>query len=339
MTAEDAPLVTRPVAPRPGAYDGTLLTVAFAVAMYGPLILIGCVSFVVVYFGDTPVGEPAPDAKANPVAALPHVVISLLAWAVPLSYLAGGVFSVAVLRRVVGPGWAREVGLRRLPLLHLGLALLALPAFMILSDGLAVVVYRLFGMEQQLDHAGQLGELFAGFHPSFVVLAIGVGPGVVEELWCRGFLARGFVGRYGWIGGVGLTSLFFGLLHLLPPYVVVTAAMGACLHFLYACSRSLWVPICVHAANNGFAGLAAVGAVSVGGLERAMAANPAGMYALAAVVLVSCGWAVWSARAVSAGPLGVIVPAAGVRDRAPRVVPTVLALVIGAGLLGLILSG
>ncbi|HYH67645.1 MAG TPA: type II CAAX endopeptidase family protein [Urbifossiella sp.] len=340
MTADDdAPLVVRPVTPRPGLFDGALLTFGFAFVLFGSIIAI-IVGGVVVL---TILGDPRallPDDKPNRLSGMPPALVELLAWSFPLGYLAGGLFALVVIRIVVGRGWTREVGLQRLPPVHLGLALLALPAFVILSDGLAQLLFHLFGMEEHLDQAGQLGELFAGFHPGFVLLAVGVGPGVVEELWCRGFLGRGFVGRYGWVGGVALASLVFGLLHMYPPpYVLVTAAMGACLHFTYACSRSLWIPIVVHVANNGFAGLAAVGAVSVGGLERALATNPVMMYSLAAVVLVSCGWASWTARAVAAGPRGVMVPPRGVTDPSPALLPVLLTFVTGAALAGLILTG
>ncbi|QDU21569.1 CPBP family intramembrane glutamic endopeptidase [Urbifossiella limnaea] len=339
-SADDAPLVTRPPAARPGLFDGTLLTVAFAVVLFGTLIVIVVGGFLALAAAGDPAADAPPDGKPNSVSSLPPALVSLLAWSFPLGYLAGLLFTLIVFRVVVGRGWTREVGLRRLPPVHLGLALLALPAFVILSDGLAQLLFRLFGMEEHLDQSGQLGELFAGFHPAFVLLAVGVGPGVVEELWCRGLLGRGYVGRYGWVGGVALSSLFFGLLHLYPPpYVLVTAAMGACLHFAYACSRSLWVPVAVHVANNGFAGLAAVGAVPIGGLERALASYPIGLFALAAVVLVSCGLAAWSARAAATGPRGVMVPPGGVSDAPAGRVPVALAVVSGVALIGLLATG
>jgi membrane protease YdiL (CAAX protease family) len=339
MTADDAPQVTRPVAPRPGLLDGAILTVAFAVVLFGTLLLIVVGGFLVLFFANDPGAVPPEGAKPNTVAALPPALVDLLAWSFPVGYLAGGVFALVILRAVVGRGWSREIGLRRLPPVHLGLALLALPAFVLLSDGLARLLFGLFGMEEHLNQTGDLGELFAGFHPAFVVLAVGIGPGVVEELWCRGFLGRGFVGRFGWAGGVALASLSFGLLHVYPPpYVLVTAAMGACLHFTYACSRSLWVPIAVHAANNSFAGLAAVGAVPVAGLERALATSPGVIFALAGVVLLTCGWAAWTARAVAAGPRGVMVPPGGVTDGWPQPLPALLALVSGTALVGLLLT-
>lgn len=339
MSSDAAPLVTRPPGPRLGLLDGFLLTVAFAVVLFGTLILIVVGGFLALAAADDPGAKPPADGKPYTVSALPPSLVSLLAWSFPLGYLGGLLFTLLVFRILAGRGWTREVGLRRLPPVHLGLALLALPAFVILSDGLAQLLFRLFGMEEHLDQSGQLGELFAGFHPGFVLVAVGVGPGVVEELWCRGLLGRGFVGRYGWVGGVALSSLFFGLLHLYPPpYVLVTAAMGACLHYAYACSRSLWIPIAIHVANNGFAGLAAVGAVPIGGMERALGTNPVVIYSLAMGVLVSCGWAARTARATAAGPRGMMVPPDGVIDLPPQLLPTVVALGSGLALVGLLLT-
>jgi uncharacterized protein len=305
--------------------------------LFGAIIAVFLVAWGLLYAREgAEAVRPRPEADPASVASLHPSLVAVLAWSFPLGYAAGGLFAVVVLRKVVGPVWAREAGLRRLPLTHLGLGLLALPAFSVASDGLAVLLYRAFGVEHLLDQAGELGTLFAGFHPLFVLLAIGVGPGVVEELWCRGFLGRGLVGRYGWAVGVVLSSSFFGLLHLWPPpYVILTAVMGLALHFAYACSRSLGVPIAVHAANNGFAGLAAVGAVPVGGMDRALAAYPAVTYGLAAVVLLTCGWAAWTGRAVAAGPRGVMVPPGGVTDRRPHPLPTLAALAAAAALLAL----
>jgi membrane protease YdiL (CAAX protease family) len=334
-TPRDPPLVTRPASspPRPGVGEGLILTIGFAVVLFGTIIVIFfAVAGLLHWKGEDPFATNPGDNPTS-LAGYHPTLVEVLAWSFPLGYLAGLVYAVIALRLRAGPDWAREVGLRRLPPAHLGLGLLALPAFVILSDALALFLFRLFDMMELADQGKQLADLFRGFHPAFVVVAVGVGPGVVEELWCRGFLGRGFVGRYGWVGGVGLASLFFGLLHLYPPpYVVVTAVMGACLHFAYLCSRSLWVPIAMHSANNGFAGLAAVGAVPTGGMERALEAYTIVIYLLALGSLVACGWAMWSDRAVADGPRGVMVPPGGVTDRPARMLPALLALGCAAAL-------
>ena len=61
----------------------------------------------------------------------------------------------------------------------------------------------------------------------FGVLVIGLGPGLSEELWCRGFLGRGLVEHYGVILGVLLTSFLFGLIHGDPHQGTMAMLMGA----------------------------------------------------------------------------------------------------------------
>lgn len=324
MPDAEPPLVTRhdeaipsvlpvaPTPPRPGLFESLLLTVGFAVVLFGTIIVI----FFGAWFGFLPDVEPFRTVAGKPVAIddFDPRLAAVLAWSFPLGYAAGLGYAVVVLLVVVGDRWYQELGLHRLPYTHLWLGVVALPAFVVLSDGLALLLFRMLGWQEYLDQGGQLGQLFAGFPAAFVFIAVGLGPGVVEEVWCRGFLGRGLVGRYGWGNGVLAASLFFGLLHLFPPpYVVVTAVMGACLHYGYACSRSLWVPIVMHTLNNGFAGLAAVGVVPVGGMERAMMNSPAVVYPLAVVVMGLYAWAAWGVRARVAGGLtGTCDPPGGV---------------------------
>jgi membrane protease YdiL (CAAX protease family) len=344
MPESEPPLVTRPedaiptvlpvapTPPRPGLFESLVLTVGFAVVLFGTIVLI----FFVAWLGFLGDADPikTPPGKTVGIGDFDPRLTAVLAWSFPLGYAAGLAYALVVARAVVGRGWHRQLGLHRLSYTHVWLGVVALPAFSVLSDGLALVLFRAFGMDHLLDQGGQLGQLFAGFPAVFVFVAIGVGPGVVEELWCRGVLGRGLVGRYGWVSGVLSASLVFGLLHLFPPpYVVVTAVMGACLHFGYGCSRSLWVPIVMHTLNNGFAGLAAVGVVPVGGMERAMANAPAVVYPLALVVMGLYVRAAWGARARAAGgPPGACDPPAGVTYRDGNPVAAVALAVASAAL-------
>jgi len=82
------------------------------------------------------------------------------------------------------------------------------------------------------------------------ILIIGIGPGIGEELWCRGFLGRGLVGRYGVVLGIAITSFFFGLIHLDPTQGTMAMLMGICLHYVYQTTRSLWLSILLHFMNN-----------------------------------------------------------------------------------------
>src|SRR5207253_8679607 len=133
----------------------------------------------------------------------------------------------AVARLVVGRDWRKQLALRLPTLSHAVLAVLALPGIMLTSQLVYLAAHRwlpTFNYQQSME------ELFGGWPLWASILIIGIGPGVMEELWFRGFLGRGLVGSYGRVAGVLLTSLFFGLMHLDPPHVVVTFVIGAALH-------------------------------------------------------------------------------------------------------------
>ena len=128
------------------------------------------------------------------------------------------------------------------------------------------------------------------------VLIIGVGPGVIEEFFCRGYLGRGLVARYGLVGGVLLTSMLFGMLHLAPLYAVGTMVMGVLLHVTYLATRSLWVPVLLHFLNNTLTVLAVLGVRTVRGLEVEPTEVPAAAYLLGFALTGAGLSALWSAR-------------------------------------------
>src|SRR5207247_6579582 len=84
----------------------------------------------------------------------------------------------------------------------------------------------------------------------FTLLVLAVGAAVNEELFCRGFLGRGLVGRYGVVLGVLITSAIFGLIHGNVPQGIWAFVLGCSLHLAYLATRSLWVPMLLHFLNN-----------------------------------------------------------------------------------------
>jgi hypothetical protein len=120
---------------------------------------------------------------------------------------------------------------------------------MTLPDGIQQLLQRGFGIEPP-SMGKLLGDTFQTFPWFLTFLAVGLGPGVVEEIFCRGFLGRGLTARYGLLLGVTLTSIMFGLMHGSITYAIPTAIMGAYLHFVYLTSRSLWISILLHTLNN-----------------------------------------------------------------------------------------
>ncbi|HXD85509.1 MAG TPA: CPBP family intramembrane glutamic endopeptidase [Urbifossiella sp.] len=336
--AEPAP----PRRPRPGFWEACLFTLGFWVVLAGTMMAIILPAIASVAFGGNG------DAPRKPLDD-PWVRTSL-AWAMPGSYLAAFIYCLVVVRVVVGRTWTHDLGLTRLPPYHLILALLALPGFMVLSEALAALLKPLDRAIFDLLGGGDVGDMNAevtlmlqGYPAWFLVLAIGIGPGVVEEFWCRGYLGRGLIARNGWIPGVVLTSLFFGVLHGWPPsYVLVTASMGACLHFVYIASRSLWAPMAMHLCNNSFAALAASKAIATDGIDAAVQARGVPILVAALGLLLFCGLAMWHARWTWPGETpGILVPPESSPDELTRNridgIYTIAAAFFCAVLLGLLL--
>jgi membrane protease YdiL (CAAX protease family) len=155
-----------------------------------------------------------------------------------------------VLPRRVGPEWKRQLGFRTPAGLHVLLVVLLVPGFMIVSGVVQEAFLWATGIRPPAAMKS-LNGVFGRFPLPLTVLAVSIGPGVVEELWCRAFLGRGLSARYGLLWGVALTSAFFALMHIDPSQLLVIALMGAYLHFVYVATRSIWTPILLHALNNG----------------------------------------------------------------------------------------
>jgi membrane protease YdiL (CAAX protease family) len=220
-----------------------------------------------------------------------------------LSQIASISFSLLVLRLIVGPNWTREIALRKPSWTHFTLTLLLFPAVVILANGIYALMKELLpsladlsgveGMPGMEEMVKQFGE----WPLPLAILMIGVGPGVGEELWCRGFLGRGLVGRYGLVFGVLWTSLLFGLIHIDPRQGTMAALMGIVLHLLYLFTRTLWMPILLHFLNNSLAMIGVKVGGELGKLDQAPEMIPSQLYAAAVVLFVVVGSAIYSCRA------------------------------------------
>jgi membrane protease YdiL (CAAX protease family) len=200
-----------------------------------------------------------------------------------------------VVPRVVGTNWKQKIGWRRPRVCQLLIVLLAVVPFMVLAGGLQELL-KWLGAGEHLQIADSLRAIFQHAPLVVTLAATALGPGVVEEVWCRGFLGHGLTVRYGLIPGVVWTSLLFGLLHLDPAYALVTAAMGAYLHFVFLMCGSIVAPIMLHTLNNALAVLATL----YPSMLPALATDGPGLslvgYALAVIVLVGCSYALWRTR-------------------------------------------
>ena len=232
----------------------------------------------------------------------------LLSRSLGLGFLGAGLatllYTLLIVWKQVGTEWTRKLAIRVPRLDHLILVLIALPALMFLHGAAHHLANQLFGVDaKEADMTGMLTSIVEPWPRWLTILVIGVAPGLSEELWCRGFLGRGLLARYGWITGVLLTSLFFGMLHLSPPYALGTAVMGACLHFTYVTTRSLWVPILLHTLNNSLTVLVAVGDIPLQDVDPDQVASLP-LYLASGFLLLVVGWTLFQSRGYLQNELG-----------------------------------
>ena len=86
-------------------------------------------------------------------------------------------------------------------------------------------------------------------YPLLLVI-VGLGPAIGEEVVFRGLIGRGLIARWGMVGGVLLTSLLFAAAHLSPAHAIATLPIAVFLHVAYLATGSIGAPIFVHFLNN-----------------------------------------------------------------------------------------
>lgn len=71
-----------------------------------------------------------------------------------------------------------------------------------------------------------------------------------EEMFFRGYIHNVLRNRLGVWAAILVSSLLFGLFHLIPLQMIGAFTLGILLAWLYEKSGSLWLPIFAHALNN-----------------------------------------------------------------------------------------
>jgi membrane protease YdiL (CAAX protease family) len=310
VTRVDVPLalIEKPKRPRPGLLEAILWCVVFLSTQILGAIAGMCVVLTVFavqsnnpgqFLTDQLAGLGNATAKNAPPEGRPPIPAEIgqsLAYGMLAAQFASLGLILLVVPRIIGKDWKRQIGVRRPAAMHVFLVLLLVPGFMILSGGLQELLAYITGIQQPAANKA-LNSTFRQVPWYVTFLAVALGPGFVEEVWCRGFLGRGLSARYGLVWGVAVTSILFGLLHVDPSYAAVTAVMGAYLHFVYLASRSIWVPIALHVVNNGLAILISLTQQGPTELD-ADAKSIASIYYLASFSLVLFGSiALWTSRA------------------------------------------
>lgn len=191
---------------------------------------------------------------------LPAAFCQAIAWGILIAQLASVGLIAIVLPWRIGRDWKRQIGVRIPSAIHVLLVVMITPAFIILAGGIELIVRRAIGLPtSQIEQS--VGAAFAEFPWLLTFVAVGLGPGVVEEFWCRGFIGRGLCARYGLPIGIAATSVLFAAMHGNPTYLLVVPFLGAALHLIYLAGRSIWLSVTLHTLNNGLAVFLVVGGV------------------------------------------------------------------------------
>jgi membrane protease YdiL (CAAX protease family) len=206
--------------------------------------------------------------------------------------------SIFALLLMLGWRWPRRVGLRRPSAWHLALTLLIVPALILLANGAYALARKYLPGISDLGLPGmeEMVRIFGTWPWALAVLIIGVGPGIGEELWCRGFLGLGLFGRNGVVMRVLVASFFFGLIHGDPRQGSMAVLMGLFLHYVYLTTRSLLMPMLIHTLNNSTSVLASRFEL-VNVIDQEPEKVPLVFYAAAGVLLVCVLVSLWRTHA------------------------------------------
>jgi len=291
--------------PRPGFWGALLWCLAFVAVMVvsaGIVITIDLVVEINSQPDRNAFMEKVLDLGPNNDQLHPAMAHALR-WGMFAAELTTILFGLIILRFVVGREWKRKIAFAPPTLEHAALAVMCVPAFIIVSGLVGYAIQSGFEAllpvpQEEVPLEKILAQIFDSWPTWMAVLVIGVGPGIGEELWCRGFLGRGLVGRYGVVAGVIATSFFFGAMHGPSiPYIMVTFFMGACLHLIYLATRSIFVSMFVHFANNSIATMLAMKSLDLPFLNADTAVPPLPIVFSAVGLFIACGYAFWLGRA------------------------------------------
>ena len=351
VESAEPPMVTLAATrPGPGFWGSVLWCVLFLTVLYGTTIFVTAATWLgsglhkgdVGGFIKSELEQFKVPAPAEP-GTMPESLGKSIVWGMFIGQVIGLCFVLLVIRVKLGECWTAKLAIRRPSMTLLILALLSTPGLMILHGGWHELLHIIFNVKPDTASGAMYKSMFSTWPAWFAVIVIGVCPGVLEELFCRGFLGRGLLARYGFIGGVLLTSMFFGLLHVMPLYAIGTMFMGIALHFTYIVTRSLWTPILIHAFNNSVTVLATMGIIELSAADQDAAGLDARVYGLSAISVAFLFAALWTGRlqrvSGDPAPYSTVESAEGEFQRLrPNLPATLLGIAAAVALLYLVLA-
>ncbi len=144
-------------------------------------------------------------------------------------------------------GWSLKGKASDIPLGAFSGAVLQIPILIIVL----IIIQAIFGEIEQSGRALALVDM-ADTWPkvALLVLFVGVGAPVVEELFYRGIVQRWLVDTIGPVLGIAIASIIFGAVHLSLIEFAPLAVVGAVLGYLYWRTGRLLPAIIAHTTFN-----------------------------------------------------------------------------------------
>lgn len=227
--------------------------------------------------GGAAFGRLAQRFPADSVAALVWGALGI-ALVLALAACAGALLSPSPLLDRLG---LRAGHLRATTLALLILGMLALSHAL---DG----ILSLSGLREQsgLVDFGDRLQGASGGNLALALLGLAVGPGIAEELFCRGFLQRGLRERWSPAAAIAISALVFGALHVEPVHAFFATVLGLYLGAAAQWADSTRAAILCHVCNN----LASVALMAAQGRGEAVSTLSVPL------ALALCGACIWRVR-------------------------------------------
>ncbi len=177
-----------------------------------------------------------------------EIIDQVTAWGAFMATGGSLVMAVLIAGLMFGRQAFRKLGLRRPDVAQLVIVALLVAPLMMVANAVAGLVDYLVPVKfdpqgeavKQIALGGWLSIVFAGC----------LFPAIGEEVFFRGFLGRGLVARWGPIAGVIITSIGFGLFHIMPAQIAGTFVLGLGFHAVYLMTRSLPASMAMHFLTN-----------------------------------------------------------------------------------------
>ncbi|MBS0264950.1 MAG: CPBP family intramembrane metalloprotease [Planctomycetes bacterium] len=234
----------------PGFFESLLWMVGFHIVQVAAVIF-ACVLLVFSFLTSAGGGPSAESDLMGSVNSLMSYLGPHLIHVFGFAQLSTVLYSMLAVRLRLGRTGLRELGWRLPWKGHVILIVALCVPLSFLCTALQSALFDVFpASRHELE---DMLRLFGQAPLSLLILIVGLGPGLGEELLFRGLIGRGLIRRWGLPAGVLCTSVLFGLWHLIPSQPLAVIPLGLAMHFVYCVTRSFWAPVVLHFLNNSLA--------------------------------------------------------------------------------------